>query len=665
MVDFAVNHPIEQKLEVENRRDTANYFVTLLEYLSANAYIGLFGTGISYALMAFKTRIANVAYLYEVTTQTDEMLLENASTSSELIIGHFKGDVDKAVAAVEYIYSDPSSSSSITRDKKGLNILFQNLHARNKARASRELINLIMHATALSAITTYWFSLPQQYAALKAVRNTSDVRYHHKPPDAPPPSVKSPTRSSRPRWRSLVPSIIMTDKSDQAALVEDARARIRAMIGDGNILMGTSKFEAVLAGDGRLFILFGDIHVHAYLLKVCEHRSVHVTTVMKREFSDVGGGSGVPDKPKKKIDFFFETQFVDSHAEVNPTSIQPKLHWLDPASSSYTGNAARVEWNFRNCFVPDKTECAKRFPAARFHYVDLRSYPDVREFDSPFSTGIDMIARVARLLIKDLETTRNPFRRFSEIDVAMIQAIGIIIKNIKWYMTEILDTMISGDEREMQLLGASSETVELVMSALMRVFGFLKGRIHPKLVSSIVSRRILKELNSCHVKDEIIDYMRNRIDSIHPESDAVVNRIFARNDVFSSEVPSAVYLIKAGDLIDDEVVNWSMKSVFSLAFLTDVMVMDVYTLARMFKKTIVPSSREVWFFGGYFHSDLYADFLQRHVGGIRIATGIHPRPPPLSFWKRPISSIHKLVSSVFKVGVIPNCLEIDYAPDDY
>lgn len=262
-------------------------------------------------------------------------------------------------------------------------------------------------------------------------------------------------------------------------------------------------------------------------------------------------------------------------------------------------NILQIEKMFEGCFRVDKSKCPKEFSQkARFHYADIRFIEDSKYLPVTFSTKFN----------PDALTTLSTY---DFIPVHLIYE-DYFIKFVLIMMSlfhpqphdEFFDSMMKAQNFHKKLIFK----LNLVKKEMSKVFS---PEISTKIKSFLLSQLLKtvatgRNVTSVEEKDdvgsEIVYMVLNR---------AWFERLRTGSESYENLYNQALRLIRK--------TNWSTRFVnvawmYAMPSEIGVIMMDMYTLARMFKSGLVFSSSQVFAFAGDYHAINYAKFLVEEMG---------------------------------------------------
>lgn len=528
--------------------------------------------------------------------------------------------------------------------KKAIEFFLRNSITRTRTAFKSRLV--------LAAVVTGWLARKQlvystffkKTVSLKDILNESEDRVSSslaRPtparPAAPPPKPKAIPLGT---WYPDIAS---------------AKDRVTKIFEDGRDTCSGAQTLQIFVGDGRLFIIFGNVNASNLAFQPCQGEHQSVVDIMKREFAR-------KPEPGFRYDFMFETPFVRRDEK------KSRWHWMNPNNVGFFwSHANSLEWAFGHCFVPNKAACATSYPRARFHYVDINTTPF--SLDTTMN-GLDMFIRIATVVLSDMVSSWNPYRKLHGVEIAVIAATGWIVKNLKWYLNEILNSLIHGKMTSFEVYEdpiakptpKMANVNNAVKNAMMRAYSAsVLGMEPPWLVPNVVAKRVAKELQDAVCTDDIINFMRKEINNIQ------VGGRFASITLPPKQALSKT-AINVGDYVDKESLFWAWDQLSIIDRAVSGIMMDTYTLARMFKSSIVPTSSEVWFYGGEAHAQTISRFLSSDKIQYKLVASGSPETQikASAFFSLDSSGpslrwfLTDLAQRFSRRAVISDCLKIEY-----
>jgi len=267
---------------------------------------------------------------------------------------------------------------------------------------------------------------------------------------------------------------------------------------------------------------------------------------------------------KTKVDVFMET---------------PHIHRSRAGfTSTYGGstNMGAIEKLFAVCLNPDKTLCRVMFPHARFHYVDIRRIAAGNIWIDNFLSFADF-----RKSIEEAQK-RLPWYAFMTYEAltAYVDAYPHGIDLAAWYARYI----------------EPHATPELHQKMITQAFEFT----HPDVYA-----KYLRQINTSLLRDEILAFYdatiaQYKVDGILHEYQGLYKKLVT--SLVTANPESKALLVRMRNILNS----------------LDVLLMDVYVLARIFKPSLQDSNMVIIHVGSA-HADNYVRFLK--LQGFHIDAG--------------------------------------------
>jgi hypothetical protein len=348
---------------------------------------------------------------------------------------------------------------------------------------------------------------------------------------------------------------------------------------------------------GKAFYIFGDVHTKTTECKglVLPKRPKHISKFLDQHFATNGL------RGKEYIDFYLEQYLpVKSYSSVTIS------HWWGPRAKFPIG---KIESTFSPCIKvspPQNTDCTK-WANTRFHSTDIR-----------FATRNGGLFHEPTIL-QTLENLSLPSSSYYEIMTAFLIS-GDMYLN---YINSILTTTKSED--------FLNDAIKDLRKVLERNLG--RNDSHFK-------NTLNKELSKSYLTLEIAEWAFDNFVLFSEQIDDILDTpcSWTEEDLTLQEFAISMVLnFKKEDLKKSYFPKAASKELEKFAALihaiylrTSVLLTDMYTLSRIFKRDTTEDTREVWVYTGELHAVNIINFLEfvskRHISEFGLKTPESHKP---------------------------------------
>lgn len=374
----------------------------------------------------------------------------------------------------------------------------------------------------------------------------------------------------------------------------------------------------------------GDVNVNVYILGdqhdstegTCYRHSdetIDLTSFLRYNFLNA----------TEKVDFFLEIPYI-SKKDSNANIIQKRLAY---ASQLYPINSIIDELIRDGCFFQDKSVCDLKFPNIRFHYADIRFRPEAyrgrmsnlnREIPQylPMSTCVmshifgstdDVLGFTQQLLIQ-LDKIRHHKTNFSKL----------FMINDHYYYKLIRSNI----ENEQQCQKVVQDIIENKLNLIKFIENeFENNKLLRKEMNGIVDNAIRKKIKDFMLEktkqlDKSFKMQKKFRKSDYPllfkEYNQLLNELLTYMIVLKNKGEKGMdyKMEKKISILFNKVSQKYNNIMDNLYFIigyilitVEAYLMDIYVLARLFKKSMWNNPKTVVIYTGLAHSNIYTEFL--------------------------------------------------------
>lgn len=331
----------------------------------------------------------------------------------------------------------------------------------------------------------------------------------------------------------------------------------------------------------------------------------------------------------EKVDFFLEVPYI-SRKDSNADIIQKRLAYT---SSAYPLNDMIDELIRDGCFFQDKSVCDLKFPNVRFHYADIRFRPEVyrgrmsnlnREIPQYQLISSCVTSSIYNLPNDILGLTQQLLAQLNEVRGKKIKFSKLFMINDNYYYKLIKFNIES--EQKCQKVIKDIIDKKLTLNKILNENGFENNKLIKKEMNGVVSDEIRNKIKKFIIEKtkkleesfrEQGKFKKSDYPYLFKEYNELLNQLLTYMSVLkkkgesgmnqSTEKKISILFEKVSEKYNNIMANLSFINFHILT--VESYIMDIYLLARLFKKSMWNNPKTAVIFAGYFHSCNYTEFL--------------------------------------------------------